>query len=97
MPNRSFRVLSAPGVFLAVRVEAGSRPGVARPKGLALTRLEPGYAEGMGGRSKAEGRPSCSPATWRTRGVQRGSAPLGKAALCGRAGIEIVVSEANTL
>jgi len=78
MPNRSFRVLSAPGMFLAVR-------------------LEPGYAEGMGGRSKAEGRPSCSPATWRTRGVQRGSAPLGKAASCGRAGIEIVVSEANTL
>jgi len=49
MPNRSFRVLSAPEAFLAVRVEAGSRPGIARPKGLALTRLEPGHAEGMGG------------------------------------------------
>jgi len=76
MPNRSFRVLSAPEAFLAVRVEAGSRPGIARPKGLALTRLEPGHAEGMGGVGRRPKAARPAPLPRGERGESRGAAPL---------------------
>src|SRR5690606_30824447 len=54
--------------------KAGSRPGAARPKGLALMRLEPGHAKGMGaGRRPKAARPAPLPRG--ERGESRGAAP----------------------